>query len=728
MKIKIVSILFFVITFFCQLIAQDIKRVAISTTDIIYVPQKDRIYATVPSTSSDPTYRNRLIVVDPYFGRIEASYFVGSDPSVLSVTNDGKFLYIGLRGTPSYTKFDLSTLSVVGTYSLGNGANITDPAYVEEIQTLHNALNTVVIARRNSCCSPRHEGVAVYDNGIKRLNNSPGHSGANSIAATEDSTVIWGYNNETTEFALRKLRLSNTGIAVEGTYSGLIESFGSRIKYYDGRVYATTGAVIDVKGTNPNKVGQFNITGFRGRDVVVDTVAAFVAMGGEPVKLIKFDKTTFTELESKDINNVNGDVRKLVQWGESSNLRFAFSTPEYIVIMGQCNSQIQTAPTVLTPDGLSVCQNDSIKLVASGNFDSYIWSNGAVGKEIFVRQEGLYSVAALDPSGCQSVYSPSVQVTIEARPWAPAISPSSNVSFCVGGSVRLSASSPNNTTVVWSNGAKGFEIDVNQAGNYSCHALSAKGCKSDKSPTVAVFQRADTVPPRPTIAVLGDTVFCVGASSAILTANPQLPNYRYFWSNGAVTPTITVQDNFSSGLYFVKLISASGCESPLSIPVNVKINSTPLAPRIFSNGRNLASSEETGNQWYLNGQLLAGVTQQFIVAQQSGFYQVRVIRNNCSSPLSEIANVTVSTQELPESVVSISPNPATDELTLIVKESDIASFEIMDIRGVARKATKVPFVNSAIALDISDLPNGFYIINFKSNKGEVMGLKKLVKL
>ena len=727
MKFKITLVLIFS-SFFCHLIAQDIKKVTISTTDIIYVPQKDRIYATVPSTSTDPTYRNRLIVVNPYFGRIEASYFVGSDPTTLAVTNDGKFLYIGLQGAPSYTKFDLTTNTVVQTYSLGNGANITDPAYVEQIQTIHNAPNTVVIARRNSCCSPRHEGVVAYDNGIRRLNNSPGHSGANTIAATEDSTVIWGYNNETTEFALRKLRLSSTGIAVEGTYSGLIEGFGSRIKYYDGRLYATTGAVVDVKGTTPMKIGKFNITGFYGRDLVVDTVAAFFAMGGNPVRLIKFDKTTFTEVDSKDIPNVNGDVRKLVQWGESSNLRFAFSTTEAIIIMGQCNSQIQTGPTVLTPNGLSVCQKDSIKLVASGDFDSYIWSNGAVGKEIFVRQEGLYSVAALDPAGCQSVYSPSVQVTIETQPWAPSIFPSSNVSFCVGGSVRLLASSPNNTTVVWSNGANGFDIDVNQAGNYSCYALSAKGCKSDKSPTVTVLQRADTVPPRPTIAITGDTTFCAGASSATLTANPQSPNYQYSWSNGATTPSIKAQDNFSSGLYSVKLLSVSGCESLSSAPVNVKINPTPSAPRIFSNGRNLASNEETGNQWYLNGQPLAGVTQQFIVAQQSGFYQVRVIRNNCASPLSEIANVVVSTHELPESVVSISPNPAIDELTLVVKESEITSFDIMDIRGVARKAVKVTAVNSAISLEVGDLPNGFYIVCFKNNQGQMIGLKKIVKI
>lgn len=708
--------------------AQDIKKIAISTADLIYVAQKDRIYATVPNASADANYRNRLIVVNPYFGRIEASYFVGSDPTALAVTNDGKFLYIGLRGASNYVKFDLTTHTIANTFSVGNGANIRDPAYVEQIQTLPNSSTTVVISRRNSCCSPRHEGVAAYDEGVKRLENSPGHSGANTIAATNDSTLLWGYNNETTEFALRKLRLSTSGIAVEGIYSGLIDGFGSRIKYFDGRIYATTGAVIDVRSANPTKAGQFAITGFNGRDMVVDTAAAFYAMGGSPVKFVKYDKTTFTQVNEVAIPNLNGDVFKLIQWGDSYQSRFAFSTQEAIIIMGQCKSLIQIAPTISTPNGTSVCQKDSLKLSASGNFNNYIWSNGATGKEIFVRQAGLYSVAIVDSTGCQSPQSPSVQINVENQPFQPYISPNSNVSFCGGGSVRLSASTSNNNVVEWSNGATGFEIEVRQAGVYTCRVVSSGGCRSESSSPVSVVQRTDSVPPRPTIAITGDTSFCAGSGSVTLTANPQSANYRYNWSNGASTSTITLKDYYESATYSLRLVSVSGCESNPSVPVKIAINVAPTAPRVFVNGKLLASSEEIGNQWYLNGQLILGATQQFYTATQSGFYQVRVIRNNCPSPLSELANVVVGTKDLAETIVSMAPNPAKDELLLSLKDNNIHAFDIVDVQGMAHISRTVEPSQSTLYLEIGHLPKGIYIVNFKNKNGQMMGFKKLVKI
>lgn len=713
----------------CVLKAQDIKRIATTATDIAYVAQKDRMYATVSNSSTDPLYRNRLIVIDPNFGTIVASYFVGSDPVTVTATDDGKFLYIGLRGAGSYVKFDVNTNTVANTYSVGNGVNISDPAYVEQIQTLPGLPNTVAIVRRNSCCSPRHEGVAVYDNGIRRTTTTPGHTGANSIAATNDPNVLWGYNNETTEFGLRKLKIDANGITVDATYTGLVSGFGDRIKYFNGRIYANTGSVIDVSGATPSKIGQLSISGYNGRDLVADTAGIFFALGGSPTRIVKFDKTTFTQTEEWPILNLNTDVYKMIQWGSSRELRFAFTSAAAIVIMRQCTSTVQATPSVLTPNGTAVCQNDSLKLTASGNFDNFIWSNGAIGKEIYVKESGLYSVATSDATGCLSKYSPSVPVTFESKPWPPYIYPSSGASFCVGGSVRLSASASSGGTVQWSNGETGNEVQVRQAGSYTCRFISNAGCKSDLSTPVFVAQRSDSVPPRPKIVITGDTTFCAGTSSVTLTVSPQSTNYTYSWSNGYSTSSITLKDAYSSGNYVVKLISPTGCESDFSNTVGVRINTSPSAPRIFVNGKNLASSEETGNQWYLNGQILVGVTQQFIIATQSGFYQVRVIRNNCPSPLSEIANVLVGTKDLTDDpTIQLLPNPANEDVLVSFRENFVQSVEIVDVNGVVHLQQTVDPKSTTTRFDIGHLTGGVYIVRFKNDKKQVVQLKKLIKV
>lgn len=709
--------------------AQDFKKILVQTADLIYAPEKDRIYATVPNVSPDLTYRNRLIVINPYLGTIENSYFVGSDPSSLALSEDGQFLYIGLRGAPSYVKFDLYSHTIWNTFNVGNGTNISNPAYVEQIQTVRNSSGAVVISRRNSCCSPRHEGVAVYDEGVKRSTNTPGHSGSNSITSTEDPTVLWGYNNETTEFGLRKLKIKSSGISVEGIFFGLIDGFSNTIKYFDKRIYSTSGAVIEVRDSTPSKIGQFNVPGNNGRDMVIDTAAVFFAIGGSTVQLVRFDKKTFTQVNSQVISTTFANISKLIQWGDSYRSRFAFSTPQAVIIMRQCNSLIQSPITISSPNGTAICQKDSLKLTASGNFNNYLWSNGAVGKDIYVKDAGSYTVAVLDSTGCQSAPSPSVQVTIENPPYQPYIYPSSNVSFCIGGSVRLTASNSNSReTIIWSNGAIGNNLDVNQAGVYTCRAVSVAGCRSEPSQPVSVLQKSDSIPPRPTITIVGDTSFCWGTNSVTLSAQPQISNYQYRWSSGANSASITLKEIHNSGKYSVKLSTVSGCESEMSESVNVNIKSSPLAPRIFANGKLLASSEPSDNQWYLNGQPILGATQQFYNVTQNGFYQVRVIKNNCPSPLSEIANVLVKTHDLDESTVSMVPNPAHNDLLIFLNQPDIITLHILDINGVSHFSHKIESTGVNLLLDIGHLPNGIYLVNFKDKLGQTKSLKKLVKM
>src|SRR5258708_39706487 len=75
--------------------------------------------------------------------------------------------------------------------------------------------------------------------------------------------------------------------------------------------------------------------------------------------------------------------------------------------------------------------------------------------------------------------------------------------------------------------------------------------------------------PVATIAAGGATTFCDGGS-VTLTASG---GTSYVWSNGALTPAITV---IASGSYTVIATDADGCVSPASAPVVVTVNPTPV--------------------------------------------------------------------------------------------------------------------------------------------------------
>ena len=93
-----------------------------------------------------------------------------------------------------------------------------------------------------------------------------------------------------------------------------------------------------------------------------------------------------------------------------------------------------------------------------------------------------------------------------------------------------------------------------------------------------------------------------------------------------------------------------------------------------------------GNQWYLDGISIPNATSQFYKATRSGFYQVKIILRNCESPISDIANIIlVSNQNESKEVVSrIFPNPSQDFINLVVS-SNITTVKICNLQGTLKK-------------------------------------------
>lgn len=89
----------------------------------------------------------------------------------------------------------------------------------------------------------------------------------------------------------------------------------------------------------------------------------------------------------------------------------------------------------ITSSGNS-CQGDSVRLTASADFDSYLWSyNGDTTQSIYVSQSGTYSVILYDAAGC--FQKASIEIVLDSSITLTA-SPSSTT-ICEGGSVILEA-------------------------------------------------------------------------------------------------------------------------------------------------------------------------------------------------------------------------------------------------------------------------------------------------
>jgi len=86
------------------------RSIALDTNDIVFDPFSRKLYASLPSTSSRVT-GNSIVSIDPFTGQIGTPIFIGSEPTRLGISDNGKYLYAVLSGANAVRRLDLTTLT-----------------------------------------------------------------------------------------------------------------------------------------------------------------------------------------------------------------------------------------------------------------------------------------------------------------------------------------------------------------------------------------------------------------------------------------------------------------------------------------------------------------------------------------------------------------------------------------------------------------------------------------
>ena len=292
--------------------------VALATNDIAYDAVRGRIWASVPG--SDPQRGNTVTAIDPTTGVIGASISVGSEPGPLAISDDGAYLYVGLSGAPLVVRVNLATGARDLDIDMGTGG--LGDLRAEDLVVLPGSPRTFAVSRRNTCCSPRHEGVAIYDDGTRRSLTTQGHTGSNRITRLTSAARLFGYNNETTEFGVRTIAVTTAGLVEETVRGGVIGGFSQDIEYDGGLIYATNGALIDPETIS--LLGAFPTGGIVEPDVGNGRVHFFA---GTTVRTYHYRSFAFIGLA--DITAASGSLT-LIRWGSDG---LAFRTATQVVLV-----------------------------------------------------------------------------------------------------------------------------------------------------------------------------------------------------------------------------------------------------------------------------------------------------------------------------------------------------------------------------------------------------------
>jgi hypothetical protein len=143
----------------------------------------------------------------------------------------------------------------------------------------------------------------------------------------------------------------------------------------------------------------------------------------------------------------------------------------------------------------------------------------------------------------------------------------------------------------------------------------------------------------------------------------------------------------------------------------------PIKPVVTANVESdesiiLSSSSSVGNQWFVNGTLIANATASTYETSEIGNYTVKVRVDDCVSPISdELSLVVTDLNDLGEGIL-VYPNPVENSFKLIGITEEIKDYQLVSVSG---KMYQIQLTerDGAYTADISNLSNGVYILNVR---------------
>jgi hypothetical protein len=151
--------------------------------------------------------------------------------------------------------------------------------------------------------------------------------------------------------------------------------------------------------------------------------------------------------------------------------------------------------------------------------------------------------------------------------------------------------------------------------------------------------------------------------------------------------------------------------------LTVTIEPVTAAPIITANGSTLISNILTGNQWYLNGNIIPGATGSSYTATTNGVYTDVVTANGCPSAHSN--SITLSNVGIPDiegiNSISIYPNPSNGIFNIDINSTRnlTINVKVFDVLGQLVDESEIKNFKSTI--DLTSKANGMYFIQINCN-------------
>jgi hypothetical protein len=343
----------------------------------------------------------------------------------------------------------------------------------------------------------------------------------------------------------------------------------------------------------------------------------------------------------------------------------------------------------------------------------------------------------------------SAAVTMSVNTNTPSISISTpNTNICVGSAVTFNATSVNGGTPTYQwkkNGANvgtnspTYITSCNNGDIINCVMTSNAQCLTSSTATSnsLTMNINPLIPFSVTISTPANP-FCAGdlvTFTATHINGGSSPSYSWYKNGspvGVYTSTYSSINIYNGTSIRCIMTADTLCASPSSANSNLLTMSEidVTTPIITQNGMTLTSDAFSGNQWYLDGNLLVGETNQTIQVTSSGVYTVIVENGGCYSEPSNSISINFNDLNDLENNISLNvfpnPNNGNFNITLFSKNKENIKIELYN--GLGQIILTEQLLNNigknTLQFDLGENAKGFYTLQIYNDLGVVV--KKII--
>ena len=332
------QILLAILLSFCSLMQAQfvVSSLKIATNDVIYNPFTGKIYVTIPS--SNGSNGNSIGIINPSTMVLEKTIFIGSEPTIMDISDNGQYIYVGFTGSATVRRFNVNSQTAEIQFPLGSDS-FSGPFYAYDISVMPGNPNTIAVSRIVNG-STGFYGVAIYDSGVPRATTTISTYPNNDSYVLHflNSTTMWGFNNHSTGFDFNKLTVDPNGVKEVFNVGSIVNSFSVNDFVYDNtktKAIFDYGSVVDLSNSSPFTIGTF--TGASGR-VAYDNVKDLACYAtnsdsysaNSTITFKRYNLNTFLLYDSQVVSGYTGQVKHITACGGG---RYLFNTSDYVILL-----------------------------------------------------------------------------------------------------------------------------------------------------------------------------------------------------------------------------------------------------------------------------------------------------------------------------------------------------------------------------------------------------------